>query len=59
MIKGNGLPLQKQTLQHLGHSDRWVADVNKGQIAQEEIHGGMKTWSKDYGNHDQNVPQKG
>lgn len=39
----DGFCLWQEILQQLGHSDRGVAEIQKGQVSQEEVHGGVKT----------------
>lgn len=38
-------------------SERGVADLHKGQVAQEEVHGGTKTSAAHDSEHDEEIPQ--
>lgn len=42
--QGDGAVVSHQVSQHLGYSDRGKAEVSKGQMGQEEVHGCIKGW---------------
>lgn len=43
-LKGNGLMLSKEVRDHLWSGKGGQAHVNERQVAEEEIHGGVKVW---------------
>lgn len=59
-IERNDVPTSEEARQELW-SHRWrIADVQKGEVAEEEVHGGVKLWvSPDEDNHSQVSHQSG
>ena len=41
--EGNGFVFVYDVSQHLGHNDRGVSEIHKGQVAEEEVHGGVES----------------
>ena len=45
--------------QHLRESDRGIGDIREGQVAEEEVHGGVQAVVAGYGCADEAVAQEG
>lgn len=56
-FKGDGFVLTEEVCNHFGGSKGGQRHVNEGQIAQQEIHGGVKTWFWRDSEHNKEVSQ--
>lgn len=53
--KGDGFISNKEVSEHFGSCDRGVADVYKGQVTEEEIHGGAQRLTAGYGDNNEQI----
>lgn len=56
-LEGNDFPFNKRVKDELGGRDRTVTDLHKGQVAEEEIHGGCEPFAGHDGHHDEAITQ--
>lgn len=54
--QGDGAVVSQQVSQHLGYSNRGKAEVSKGQMGQEEVHGCIQGWPGPDGGHRVHYP---
>ena len=57
--EGDGLSLRKKVHQDLGGSDGGEADVQDGEVAEQEVHGGVQAGLAAHSDHDEEVAQHG
>ena len=55
--RGDGAVVGQQVDQHLRYRDRGKAEVSKGQVDQQEVHGSVKGWTGSDGGHDESITQ--
>ena len=55
--RGDGAVMGQQVGQHLRYRDRGKAEVSKGQVGQQEVHGSVKGWTGSDGGYDESITQ--
>lgn len=55
--QGDGAVMGHQVGQHLGYSDGGKAEVIKGQLGRQEVHGCMKGWTGSDDGHNESITQ--
>lgn len=58
-LKGDGLALSKEVHDHFRSGEGGQAHVNERQIAEQEVHGGVKVWGRQDSEQNQAVAKHG
>ena len=53
--QGDGAVVGQQVGQHLRYCDGGKAEVSKGQVGQQEVHGSVKGWTGSDGSHNESI----